>query len=310
MIIGTHPLSQARGGTAFTYNVTYILFAATTNTVHKMGTGSYTQGASGATIYVPLYGNASSNEQTTESNVSTTFRTAGTLRNLHVQVRSNNLTNSLTVNSRKNSANGNMTLSIAGGATGSFEDTVNSDTIASGDLVNLSNVYGTETNTVDKAASAEFETTNSQFHLITGKGDGTAQTTGLTRYYPIAGNLVAATAESDMAADANIAFTASLLEINISVNTVTATSTLRLRKNSADGNQVVSILTEQTGIVRDISNSDSMVAADTHDYSLVTGATGTSLTIRKIHLLADATLVSASYSNYRYDGTHYDGTMF
>jgi hypothetical protein len=63
----------------------------------------------------------------------------GTLTNLYVYVQQSSTT-TLTVTSRKNGANGNLTVSVASGATGAFQDTTHSDSFAAGDLLDAQEV--------------------------------------------------------------------------------------------------------------------------------------------------------------------------
>ena len=278
------------GGTVFTYNVNSVLFAATTNTVHKIGCGFTDISLASTTEFSPFYGR-SVTPQAADSNVGMTMRTAGTLAKLGVQVGINSRTTTSTLRSRVNSAFGAQTISIAGGTTGNVEDTTNSDTIASGDLINWSMTTGTGTELIEpNSTHVEFTTTNSLQQYVAGIAVGLAQTAGLTRYYPFQGRLLENATESNVVAETNLAFTASLLQCNISANTIVLDSTLTLRKNSAPGNQVVTITALTTGIFQDTVNTDSIVATDTLDYQIVTPSTVTAITIRSISMLGDSSL--------------------
>jgi hypothetical protein len=285
------------GGTVFTYDVDSVIFSANTNTVLKFGGGDGSSvTAASTTEPINPYGNSKPLAGGADSDAGQTMRTAGTLKNLYLYTNSNARTTTTTFRSRVNSAFGNLTLSVTAGATGSFEDTSNSDTIASGDLVNFS--VTTDTGTEALALSgitAEFETTNSMAQYVAGNEAGSTQLVSVTTYYPFAGFLGASTTEANKTIEANLPFTASLLQINVTANTISDSSTLRLRKNSADGNQVVTITGSTTGIFQDTTNSDFILATDDVNYSIVTGATGTSLVLRSISTLG-LTNVSVSAS--------------
>mgnify|MGYP000169635800 FL=1 len=65
-------------------------------------------------------------------------RVAGDFAKLGVQIPANSIaTSATTVKFRKNAADGNQAISIGAGLTGFFQDASNSDTVASGDKVNL-----------------------------------------------------------------------------------------------------------------------------------------------------------------------------
>lgn len=71
-------------------------------------------------------------------------------------------------------------------------------------------------------------------------------------------------------------------------NTVTATSTVQLRKSTANANQSVSIGASATGHFTDLVNKDVAASGDDFHYLITTGGTGTSLTLSSIKMLFDA----------------------
>lgn len=83
------------------------------------------------------------------------------------------------------------------------------------------------------------------------------------------------------------------LYATVSANGVTATSTVNFRKDtgggSANGNQSLSIGSGATGVFEDTSNSDSVSSGDKIDYQLVTGGSGTTITVNVITALFSAT---------------------
>ncbi len=68
-----------------------------------------------------------------------------------------------------------------------------------------------------------------------------------------------------------------------------AASTIRLRVNTVNGNQILSIGGSATGEFEDTVNTDSISAADDTAYQVVTGAGGTDFTFAMISSLFDAT---------------------
>ena len=78
------------------------------------------------------------------------YRSPGTLSKLYVRVTANSNVGSVTLRVRKNGANGNMFVTIPAGATGAFEDTVNTDTVAAGDKLNYQSTTGGATGTMSK----------------------------------------------------------------------------------------------------------------------------------------------------------------
>ena len=76
------------------------------------------------------------------------IRKAATGKNLAVYVSANARTTDTLVRTRKNATNGACLITIGPGATGWFEDTTNSDTLAVGDDYDVVTVTGTGTETM------------------------------------------------------------------------------------------------------------------------------------------------------------------
>ena len=284
-----YSMTTGAGGTTFTYTPMQVLFAATTNTVSRVGCDANGNTMTASSTHVgPLAGDGTLSATDADSVRHITYRTAGTLNNLFLRIRTNGRSTTSTVRSRIGGANGNMSASVAGSATGNFEDTTNSDTVSVGTLVGWAYVTGTGTGNVETMGCfADFTTTNGQAMYSAAAGGGQTVLANVTTYYGFSGGLRTSTTESNTIGEANLPFTASLMQCNISANTVTAASTLTLRINSGAGAaETVSITASTTGIFQDTTNSDSILASDTLNYKIVTGATGTSLIIRSISVAA------------------------
>jgi hypothetical protein len=76
--------------------------------------------------------------------------------------------------------------------------------------------------------------------------------------------------------------TTSRLGILVTSNTVTATSTASVRKNSGVGSETVSIPASTTGYFEDTTNHDSFVSGDTAEYRVTAGSTGTAITFSSL----------------------------
>lgn len=296
------------GGTVFTFKITSVIFDATTNTVSRTGCDSNGSINTASSTLVGALAGDGPQTLTVDSTAGVVYRTAGTLNNFFVNVTVNPRTTTTEFRSRKNSANGNLVVTYLTGQTGIKEDLVNSDSIVIGDLINSAIVTGTGTESLSYGGIlADFTTTNSQA-MYTAAATQTVQTilAGVTTYYPFAGALRTDTTESNMVAEANLAFIGSLMQVNVSANTITATSTLTFRVNSGAGaSQVVSIGNSQTGVIQDVVNSDYIIPSDTLDYLIVTGGTGTSLVLRSISMLGDSTVITRIFGATLYGATIY-----
>ena len=185
---------------------------------------------------------------------------------------------------RLNGANSSITTTITALGTGTFEDTSNSENVIAGDLVNFSVTTGTggaETLSV-QTISIDYISTAAQGMLSVGLAQALVQSANTTNYIQVGGNLVAGTVESEKRLKARETFAFSGLTISVTANTVTADSTLRLRKNGADANMLITIPSSSTGFFVDNTNTDVLDAADDVNFSLSTGATGTSMVVRHI----------------------------
>ena len=190
--------------------------------------------------------------------------------------------------SRIGGSNGNLVVTFSDGATGLLEDTSNSDAISVGSLVCWN--VDTSTTITPQLVSFGFETTNDQAQCFANNNADTVGI-GLTRYMPIGGNGRTWTAtESDVQQNANLDRILSNYDVYVRTNGITAISTFRTRINGANGAQSVAFGSGVTGRLTDTTNRDVVAPTDDINYSLVTGATGTTLVCLQMGCLVEATL--------------------
>lgn len=203
-------------------------------------------------------------EGSTEANVQIVARAAGTLEDFSVRINANARTTTTTFRTRKNGANGGQSVSVTSGATGNFQDTSNTDTIASGDTYNASFTTSTGGGAMDWGLVGVTFTSTGSNNDIFWQGNTGAISAGSTPFFPLAsyGGFPLITTEANAQVDHNFAGTASKLRVFCDANTSTTAAALKFRKNAADGSQSVSITALTTGVFEDASNSDSFVATD------------------------------------------------
>lgn len=85
----------------------------------------------------------------TEIQRQTIIPSAGKLKRMTLNISSNSRSTTSTFNFRKNSVNGNQTISIPATTTGTFKDTINTDDVASDDLINYEIVGGAGGGAID-----------------------------------------------------------------------------------------------------------------------------------------------------------------
>ncbi len=259
-------------------------FANTGHAVIK-GSGALSQtsmaiiGAS-TTRWFPINGLQDSPAGTNgENNSECRLDAAGTLRDFQMYIANNARTTTTTFRIRKNNANGNQILSILAGTTGWFQDTSNTDAVAAGDDFAIQYTTGTGTEIITEIGAAVMFTNSTA-----DTNDTSAQTangvlrnpSGTPTFYPFIGittNGQASEANATLRHDFNVV--TSRMRIYISQNLSTDAVTMTIRKNSADGNQTLSITASTTGLFQDVTNTDSFDSDDTMCYQLVGGATST-----------------------------------
>jgi hypothetical protein len=224
------------------------------------------------TWFLPIVGNYPS-LVTTEANVGFVCRTDGVIKNAAVYVVTNSKTVASTVKDRIDLADGTISLSIGAGTTGRIEETAHSDNVTAGQKIDLSITTGASgTALILLYASVEYVTTNGNFSNISqGLGALNADT---TYYAPIAGGTVGST-ESYMLSKAGVSMNCTNLYAYCTQWSLSAGAlTMTLRKNSANGNNTISIT--GTGEFEDTTHTDSMGSTDLLDLAMVVGGeTGT-----------------------------------
>lgn len=263
-----------------------ITFDATTNTSARYGSTDTSVASASTTFFTAPWGDGLGNTSSTEANQQIKVKDSATIKNLFGYAITNSRSKASTLTIRKNQTDSVVTISITGSTTGTFEDTTHSVSVVSGDNINYSITTGTGTGTLKfNTLCFDYQTTDSTFSLGIA-GNASTVNANLTRYIPAIGDSNPDPTESNRKSLAQLAFTGSLAECYISANTVSAASTLNFRKNSANGNQSVSITASTTGWFVDSINTDSVATTDYIDFQIVTGATGTSLTVNAIAMLA------------------------
>ena len=238
--------------------------------------------------------NSGTGANTTEANQKYRIRSACTAKDLYCYVTSNsiNLTNTV-VTSRVNGAAGAQTFNIGAAATGAFEVSSGSDSLAVGDDFDIEIAVGTATGAIVMSRiSCTLKSTNNTFHMLSGVHAGTtlAVAFNTTTYSAAAGDLTGvSTTESDVALYPRVDFTAKELCAFVSANTIaTSNSTITLRDNLADSSVVLTIGAGATGIFTDSSNTATITAGtDEIDYKIVTPNTSGTLTLRWISSIGE-----------------------
>lgn len=284
-----YKLIVGSGGTVFTWALIGILFQPNTGQVVRyeaLGLGSTV--APGNTQYQSLTGLGST--QATEANEQHKIRLTGTLKRLFANIATNSLTTATTtIRTRVNGANGAQSVSIGAGLTGVFEDTSNTDSVVSGDLVNYQTVVaagGAGTLTYGNIGCELLVSSGDQYQLMSATSNGVSVALSTTTYLLPSGVLASSTTEDNHKGRVNTpGFITSKLQAFVISNTITATTTIRTRKNNANGAQTLSIGSGLTGFFEDASNTDTYATNDFMNYQIVTGGSGTAIRFNNLGVL-------------------------
>jgi hypothetical protein len=267
---------------------------------------TYPQAPSGpATWFMPGTGidaNSGSFITTETSGVKLRHRKAMTVKNLATYFFNNGDPDTVTVHSRKNGANGNLTCSIASQSNALGQDTSNSDSIAVGDDYDFSFAgQGNGSPGSGNMITVDYISTNGDCIFACQNAGSTSFNTSVTQYFGLSGNLVSGqSTETSAQVTVNTAFQFSQLTCNVTSNGITNASTINLRANSGNAAPTVSITGSTTGIFND--NTDTYSAATTAaiDYQVVTGSPGTSMKIAFIAVWGNSAVQVTPVTKYKH----------
>lgn len=225
--------------------------------------------------YMPINGQLYRNA--TESLLQFKSRAPGTWAAFQINVFSNSTSG--TLKNRINGANGSGTITIGSSLTGIFTVTGLSDTIADGDLLNFISTVSAGSAMAITMVGCTLKSSGAKSDSIR-LGNGNTRSASVNEnFYPIGGNTATSNnTETNVSSPVGFSGTASNLRINLSANTYTGTSTLKLYKN---GSAVItlSITAGATGWIENTSDTVSFVTEDLLSLGIDEGTSG-SITIR------------------------------
>jgi hypothetical protein len=201
------------------------------------------------------------NNNSTEALEQTKVDKAGIISTLTCRFSANASNGTTSVTTRKNGADGNVTISIGTGLTGFVSDVVNSDTIAVDDLVNLKVINGGVGNCSISNTRVVFNSTGSAVELF-GNAGVSSSANNTTAYILIGGGGGSNGTDSVVIMRTRAPATWSNFQAYFNSNARTTTTTLGTRINTTNGNQVLSVGAGLTGLFRDTTHTDAVAAGD------------------------------------------------
>ena len=213
-----------------------------------------------------------------------------TLKNLQVYIRSNSSTG-FTFKTRNNGADGALTVSPGSAATGWFEDTTHTDSLAAGDTYCFTTTAPSATATVGYAG-VKYTSATANTCAINSNIVANSPAAGATAYFAMGGAKTSAT-EANCQHSMPFGGTVSKLSARVFSNTSSTDSTLTARINNAGGTLTITIPTGTTsGVIQDTTHTDSFSATNTLDVQF-TGATTGPTTLQWVGALITAAATSA-----------------
>lgn len=245
------------------------------------GIGNTNNAFSGSSDQFLGTGGATINPDSTENRRQFKLNFSVTLGKGRVLVSANARNQANTGFIRKNAANTSVSWSITASTTGWFEDNVNTASFVAGDFVNLlqRQNLGTGSFTVEQYAY-EIDSGTGNYPRTWYQATSDALTPSFlastTYVWGLCGNfrVLDTSAGTRQQLRCRVTGTFSRLQIYVSANTATGSTTMRFRKNGANGNQVVTVPSSTTGHFEDTTNTDTVADGDLVNINLVTAASG------------------------------------
>jgi hypothetical protein len=282
-LINIH-ISTGSGGTTISFWETSFRYHTVNETVTRCFTNrGFSVTPTATTLYYDGIAGDSEGATTTELNQAYKIKVAGTLKNLFVKLAANTLTGNLTVTGRINNANSAVTVTIGSGSTGNFEDSSNTAALAVDDVINLAATLASGSGSYTQNVAAISISSTKLGQVLRGQRSAGDVGTSVTRWAQFGWtSFITGTSESTYGTSAPIHFTGKAIGLHttVSVNTITATSTLTTRKNGGAGNQSLSIGSSATGFFEDTTNADFIAYSDSYYVQLATGGSGTVISPR------------------------------
>ena len=217
------------------------------------------------TSYYPIGGLFTN--RSTEANCQYTFRASSTLSNLRIHVRSNGIdSGASTFRTRVDLVNGNQSVSIGAGTTGTLEDSTNTDAISVASEVNFQGVTSaTATVGTILITIVSMESASVGQQIVTSHVAGSVAPSA-DAYMASGGQMSITTTESDTEKTAVTAFTARNLLANIRLSTTSATTSFYIRRNELNSIVTVSTTAGATGLFEDVTNTVAVAAGDEYNF--------------------------------------------
>lgn len=274
-------IAVTAGSSELVFSIMAATYTTSSSTLSKVGAIWNTgfPGGNNTIFIIPIGSNGGS---ATEAPTKLRMRKSFTSQNATFNVGINSTSSAVIVASRKNGANGNISISCTAGTTGLFEDDTagHSDSLALGDDYDFFFTTPATGTFNPNWISIELTSSNNDICFAASSDIGQQFSTSSTSNIPLCGELFVPGTETSSQVTVNNAYIFSQLGCNVlSPNGITAASTVKLRANAGNSGPSVSITASTAGLFFDNSNTYTSSSTDAMNYQLITGSTGTNMTI-------------------------------
>ena len=208
--------------------------------------------------------------QNTDSDLYCRVRDSYTLSKMWLRISTNAVTNASVFYFRKNSGNGNQTISVPAAATGEYQDITHTDSIVSGDLINTAcTIPLGGTNIICQGIGYIIDGSSTIIGWSTGTSG--ARSFNTTYYDTLGGYPLYLTTEAGSQYTLRNNCVLSNLCVTVKSNSVNGASTVRTRVNGGNGALSVSIGAATSGVFEDAVNTDNIISGNEANFCTVTG---------------------------------------
>lgn len=287
LVVGT-------GGSSFIFTSGRIFFTPgyAGGTITRVGGTDHDPISTASTTFFYTIGGRIATGNTTETGELINFKIPGIVKNLGVEVATNARSTDSTVGLRLNGADSGLVITATASTTGLFENTGTNQAVAVDDTSCIFMRLGTGTGNFrcSRGLYWDYETTTTKYQVFSGQASaaGAALSPSTTYYRAIGGpvdNGVTTEANAQIPAGLSTIFTN--LQARVEANSITADSTVTLRKNSAATALTVTITGSTTGLFQDNTHSDSCIGTDQLTVEYAMGAGGTSMSLTAVSVVAE-----------------------
>lgn len=221
-----------------------------------------------------------------------------TIKNPSIQLSTNARTTATSVTIRKNFSSSSLVISVAAGTTGNVANTTDSLSVTANDFICYECSAGdAATNFVVRRNDMDIIASDNKIQYIAAGTNLTTNAAGAVRYHNLNG-YTAALVQTNTTIDVDFSAVFSNLNINLTSNILTNTTSFTLQKNLTNTALALSIPTLTAGLFAETSTQITSTAGDSLNYVLSPGAGSGNIVFNFMGILQDTAAAAPSAFSY------------